>query len=261
MLFRIGEGGAVARNEPSESAPVVARLALGAFAVFGPAARSTSSRVLDFVGGVVLVAAALSAGACRRPSDGGAGSPVDLKGAYAHADSGITFPESAAGFVRTGARRYDSAGKDVGICYGRTVGGVRVVATIYVFPPARADTGSPTTPEAQFEQEIRELRAGKAGLREGRRTQAATTHAGRSVTVRTAEFEHRGQPPYGTNDQGISELLVSFRDGAWHVTYRVTVERRGRDAAWAAVDELAADLRLPATGLAVARPAVEGGPK
>jgi hypothetical protein len=171
-----------------------------------------------------------------------------------HTGSGIKFPESVAGFVRTSPKRYDKDGKDVGIGYTRTIDGIRLEATIFVFPPPRHNDGTEFSPEEQFTREIAELRTGKTELREVARGQSDERYAGNSVTVRMAEFEYRGQPPLGTSKHGVATLLTSFAAGAWRIKSRVTVPRASRDAAWTAVEELVSALGLPPTGSAVPPP-------
>lgn len=173
---------------------------------------------------------------------------MKLKGTYVHAGSGIRFPDSVAGFVRTGPRKYDKAGKDVGIGYVRTIDGVPVEATIFVFPPPRHEDGTEFTPEEQFGTEIAELASGKTDLKETARARNDVTYAGKSVPVRTAEFTFGGQPPLGTSKNGLATLLTSFPAGAWRITYRVTTPRPIRDAAWVAVESLVTTLGLPSTG-------------
>jgi hypothetical protein len=66
---------------------------------------------------------------------------LDVTGSYTQAVSGMVFPESVAGFERTGIIRYNSEGTDESADYLLDVAGREIGISVYVYP-VPADLGS-----------------------------------------------------------------------------------------------------------------------
>lgn len=67
-----------------------------------------------------------------------------VRGAYVHTASGITMPESIAGFQRDAVFRYDEDGLDVSAGYNLVTPSQHIAATVYVYPaPSLVSIGSP----------------------------------------------------------------------------------------------------------------------
>lgn len=66
---------------------------------------------------------------------------LDVTGSYTQAVSGMVFPESVAGFERTGIVRYNSEGTDESADYLLDVAGREIGISVYVYP-VPADLGS-----------------------------------------------------------------------------------------------------------------------
>src|ERR1700686_342508 len=59
---------------------------------------------------------------------------LDVTGPYTQAASGMVFPESVAGFERTGIVRYNSEGTDESADYVLDVAGKEIGISAYVYP-------------------------------------------------------------------------------------------------------------------------------
>src|SRR5258706_6175334 len=66
---------------------------------------------------------------------------LDVMGSYTQAASGMVFPESVAGFERTGIVRYNSEGTDESADYLLDVAGKEIGISVYVYP-VPADLGT-----------------------------------------------------------------------------------------------------------------------
>ena len=66
---------------------------------------------------------------------------LDVTGSYTQAASGMVFPESVAGFERTGIVRYNSEGTDESADYLLDVAGKEIGISVYVYP-VPADLGT-----------------------------------------------------------------------------------------------------------------------
>ena len=66
---------------------------------------------------------------------------LDVMGSYTQAASGMVFPESVAGFTRSGIVRYNSEGTDESADYLLDVAGKEIGISVYVYP-VPADLGS-----------------------------------------------------------------------------------------------------------------------
>src|SRR4051812_1429495 len=80
--------------------------------------------------------------------------PIQVKGDYVHAPSGMRFPEQVGEYRRLNVVRYDDRGDDVSAGYTLPRPGSPVTTTVYVYPaPAGAE------PRAALRDELGKIEA------------------------------------------------------------------------------------------------------
>jgi hypothetical protein len=84
---------------------------------------------------------AVGAGTAARANYYDSPREMDVTGPYTQAASGMVFPESVAGFERTGIVRYNSEGTDESADYVLDVAGKEIGISVYVYP-VPADLGT-----------------------------------------------------------------------------------------------------------------------
>ena len=90
---------------------------------------------------VLCLVIASGAGTAARANYYDSPRELDVTGPYTQAASGMVFPESVAGFERTGIVRYNSEGTDESADYLLDVAGKEIGISVYVYP-VPADLGS-----------------------------------------------------------------------------------------------------------------------
>ncbi len=168
--------------------------------------------------------------------------PLDLKGNYVHAGTGIEFPEKAAGWTRHAPKRYDREGNDVGIGYHRTVGDNRIELTIHVFPRPWKSATEPMGLDEEFERETAEVRKVFASVKAATSGSGAAPFRGTVVAGRTIALVATRQRTL--DFRPVSTRLTTYAFDPWRLKYRVTTPGMNGEALRVAVDELTTQLHL-----------------
>ena len=157
---------------------------------------------------------------------------VEVERPYLHRDSGITFPQEVAHFVRQNI--HGSNGPDgVGAGYELSEPWGDVVATVYVYPAGPAFPGRSTKQFNLAKWALLNKHSEAETLCTGA---VLLTNLGRQVIGQRAMYRFNG-PFLGVYQPVISELLV-FERGTWFVKFRVSYPASLREEAQPHVDGL-----------------------
>jgi hypothetical protein len=140
---------------------------------------------------------------------------LDPGGPWVHAESGITFPETHAGFVRVSRSSYGDSNARVG--YDDTRRGVAL--TLYVREPLRSEDGALLSPEMALAAEqyaIVERRSEVSPIE----VPVAPERCG-SATLRSAAA-FRYDEIFAGRRQPVESLLLLYDATPWSVKFRVT---------------------------------------
>jgi hypothetical protein len=157
---------------------------------------------------------------------------VEVRGAYVHAASKITMPESVAGFQRDTVSRYDPDGLDVSGAYNLVTPSHRIAATVYVYPsPSLTSIGSPPEvvagarahlTEGEFERRKQEIQHAHPGTAVLEQRDFSRTESGQSYAGKLAVFEYE-ELFAGSRMPVLSRIyLFCYVGGKWTVKYRFT---------------------------------------
>jgi hypothetical protein len=152
-----------------------------------------------------------------------------VAGRYAHAASGMVFPEAAGPFRRGQVTRFDVEGRDVGVGYDLTDGTGEIFATVYVSPSTPIfSIGSPENVVAGARAHIcaQDFEAMKAAV--------VRLHPGAVLVEEQADDSTPGTPRHeatyayeamiaGREQPARSEAhLTCYVGDEWSVEYRIT---------------------------------------
>jgi hypothetical protein len=155
-----------------------------------------------------------------------------VAGAYVHAGSQITLPESIASFHRDGVTRYDSDGRDISAGYNLMTVSHQIAATVYVYPaPPLTSIGSPPEvaaaarahlTEREFEHRQQEIQRVHPGATLVEQRDAVQFQDGKTYPGRAAVYEF--ESPFAGSTIPVRSHLYVFCgvDGKWAIEYRFT---------------------------------------
>ena len=188
-----------------------------------------------------LLLLALAASAARAADS----EPIELPEGepWRHEPSGFVFPADVGTFTRSGAFRYDDAGRNVSVGYNDR--GLRVILTAYVYPN---QDQSLLRHFEQVKRDVREVHPDARVVSEG----AWKLQQGeRTLNGRRATFAFRVEIG-GQKHDVVSEAFL-LRLGEHFVKFRVTCPKQRHEAAADRVERFLQALKIPEPAAAAAR--------
>ncbi|MEN8152309.1 MAG: hypothetical protein ABFS86_21000 [Planctomycetota bacterium] len=173
---------------------------------------------------------------------------IEPKGDYVHAGTGIVFPWSLEGFVRSDMRKYDVDGHEIEVHYkcfrpkeGAVAGAPFAVVSVYVYPA----WGDDEAHADEVDQSIRDGHEDVTCLQKGRN---AVSLGGREYTGITMRHEYRDRSFLGHVDRSSRTILVRLEERRypdWFVKYRMSWPRDRTEEVEPLVEKFLAAFSIP----------------
>lgn len=140
-------------------------------------------------------------------------------GTFVHGPSRFEFPETFGKFRRVAITQYDDEGRDIGVGYNLDED-LRIVLTLYVYPPGRDASGDLIPLARQFEGERANILRYHIGAQSSAPWTPPQTENEEPSPGHAVAFRYEEDFAGGRNL--LTSLLYLFEYDGWIVKYRIT---------------------------------------